>query len=297
MDQNNTLPVGTLEPKKSRVPLMLFVLLLLFIIIGLSVAVYGLYTGVISVNKVSSSSTSTTTSVASTNYVLTLTSNSKPEDGTYTVSLLNSDTGETATIADNAYKASLSPDHKLVAYTAKSAEVTTEIMINADIMIYDISAKTSSVYLASQAWTNGVEWSPTGKYLVLESGTDVARTYTPVLFATEEEKQAMNTTGLKNQYYWTGLDTLVYMTPSAILDGADKIAGSGVLTQINSLNLITGEIKELAVPTNRNEYSFTGELPVNGIIKIKEVIYTGPLQVGQTNNYNLNVTTGTLTKL
>lgn len=225
-------------------------------------------------------------------YNLKLTSTSENK---YDVELINSKTLESRKIASNAYEANINSDNTLVAYIIADTESST----SSDVFIYNIEKNSATSYLTNRENSNGVSWSPDGKYLLIESGTYLTRMYTPINYQTKEELTKFitseNVTTFK-QYYWIDSLNIVYMSMSNVSDSVNKPAGTGLLTQITKINIETGETSILALPEMGIEYSFTEELPSNGFIKIKQLVYTEGT-ITDTNFFNLNLESGELTTI
>jgi len=218
------------------------------------------------------------------------------DDGTYAVNLINTTSLEETLITSSADSASLSTDNKLIAYLIKTDEINTG---ERNLYIYTISTKQSTLYLSNLGLTNSVQWSPDDKYLVLESGTYISRTYTPIEYSSKESKQWFSTSEAVsndyNQYYWIDSNSIVFMRTSTIYDPEHKPAGSQMLNEIDKVDLTTGKKTQLAIPLVGFEYAFSGELAVAGKIKIKKISYSGPLVISNIQYFHLDLEDGTLT--
>lgn len=226
-------------------------------------------------------------------YTLSLSSNNN--DG-YTVTVINSNTQEEEVISTNAKSADLSPNNKSVAYVTIN---TTEEIPSTEINIYDISSKKSTIFLENQPFVVEALWSPDGKYLLLESGTYLIRSFTLAEYSTKKTKQLFRGSEIHDQspYYWIDSENIVFMSSSEVPDAVHKPAGTGLLTEINKVNILTGEEIKLAIPDIGFEYIFNSKAPVNGQIEIKRVTYDGPYKILESKLFNLNLEDGTLSPI
>lgn len=217
-------------------------------------------------------------------------------EGRYNLTLEKSGDSREITIDNNVSGASISPDNKTVAFVK---EEIVDMETRGSVYMYDIESETTTLYLSEQKFISDVSWSPDGAYLLLESGTYIARRFTVVNYATKQEQTSFNTSENTQlgQYYWIDSDNIVFMTMSDVNDSENKPAGSGMLTEINRISVLTGEETQLAIPEVGMEYFFNDKEPANGKIEVRQVRYSGPLTVSETNILLLDLNDGTLSAI
>lgn len=229
------------------------------------------------------------------------------EEGVYSIKLVSVNNGggnalylvnpskqENILISDKVVDASLSPDNKIVAYIDLFNDTT---ILN----IYNIESKQTSKFDEQSNIQNsegelfsGISWSPNSAYLLLAHGTYVIKTIDVIDFNSKQLLSAFSTSefGSQQQYYWVDSSHIVFMHVSNIEDSDNKIAGSGRLTAISMLNVVTGEKKDLLSPKKGYEYALTDQAPVDNLVKVSKLTYNGAGVIQKTELIYLNVDTG-----
>jgi len=154
----------------------------------------------------------------------------------------------------------LSPDKTKIAYVTGYAEP------QGGIFVIDLNTReTTQLYASNEDdRISRVNWSPDGKHLIVDQGTDVIRGKNVIDSASGQKKISFTGVG---PVYWLDIDLIVFIYPQDLGDEG-RPAGTGDGHGVASINL-AGSEKILLKATSTEDYSIV-KMNMNKKIVIKK---------------------------
>ncbi len=289
------------EGKPNNKTIMILAVLIILIFLGVIGFILLNNNNAPVVNTVTPPPVSIPVTQSKTTSLILYTSNSSTA-GVVDMSLLDTKTNINTNLVSDVGSASLSPDGKSILYINKPNGVGADGGQAADVDVFDIATKTSSVFLPALGSVSNATWSPDGKEVITDQGTYLTRSITIYDLATMAKLASFSTSETVSsnysQYYWVDAANIVFMT---LVNGVTPVrpAGTGGYTGISEINIQSGLVTPLLVPTDPTDYTFMGTDVLNGNIAVSMTKFTGvtasSMGTGASTYGKLDFTTGLFT--